>query len=225
MPPKRKKRRRKKGSCRNEKNCAICGLIVPHPNGDYQRMTCGSIHCLAALMLMPRDVRPPQAIWQPPGHERNKARKPAPPWRPLVEAVSRHIPDIDPKALPRVVFDLSSVVADENLTADLRGFGSTASQDPWGHATRKKVAFRVRSKPGSIFLHVKREPEESSAAAVRRTLGASADIYDFWLLWRCSCAVQAEYRLASLGDLPDDPGPYGNCPGCGATPIFIEVLS
>jgi hypothetical protein len=207
------------------RHCEVCGdplVLRPGVHDTYQKRTCNSRHCLSVLMLTPKEFYPPKKYpGEMPGFKRNKTPDLVGP-APLVEASGLHpVPEAN---LPRVVIDTSAMLNDEILTADLRGLGDVASRDPWGFGTRVRVAFRVREKPGSIFLYVLRRPEETSAQAVRRELGDSSTPYDHWLLWRCSCKAQVEYRLATMDDLPDTAGPHGNCANCGATAVFVEVV-
>jgi hypothetical protein len=116
---------------------------------------------------------------------------------------------------------------DEHLSADLRGRGTPDYLLTWSRSSRVRVALRARTNPGGIFLHLRRQQQETSADAVRRdwfSASGSEKLFDVFLAWRCRCPVETRYEIRRVDDLPNEPGPHGNCPGCGATPLLVEVL-
>ncbi len=213
--------------------CVVCSSLINTGHHNYRQQTCGDYHCRAVLMLQP-DVRDPAKVKPTPLISRNKKIKPENTIRDRLKAYVTHMVD-DEGAKERhqehaLHFGIDTsdwAFSDDIISADVRGLANEASRDLWGYLSRAKVAFRARTKAATVWLHIRRLADESTADAVRRGLMANTgweDIYDLFLAWRCCCPVQSEYRVKQLQDIPDEPGPHGNCPNCGATPLYVEVI-
>jgi len=216
-------------------DCVVCGRSIASLHHNYRSQTCGDNHCRAVLLLTPELTDPMKTRKHPPGYVKdkerpygldaihNRLRESIRLWATTDDADSHH------KEGCRFDMDTSDwAFGDEYMTADLRGVGNPQSQGLWGFLSRTAVAFRGRTKESAIWLRIQRKPDESTADAIRRTLMGNTgwdDIYDVFLAWRCLCNVQSEYIVEKLDDIPDAVGPHGNCPACGATPLYVEVLS
>jgi len=219
---------------RFSKVCVVCGDEIISKSGNFKAQTCNSDHCRAVLMLTPNLTDPAKARPnRPAGHSRNKkAGSKGAIFRRISDCVSEltgELGDSDSHQQGALVFAVDSsdwVFGDSELTADARGLATESSRDLWGFLSRVRVAFRARTKEGTLWLHITRKPDESTADAVRRSLMGNSgweDIYTVFLAWRCCCRLESEYIVKKLDDMPDEPGPHGNCPSCGATPLFVEV--
>ena len=219
---------------RFSKTCVVCGGEIISKSRNYKAQTCNSDHCRAVLMLTPSLADPAKARPdRQPGHKRNKkAGSKGAIFRRITDCVSSQLDDLGDAeshregALSFAVDSSDWVFGDSELTADARGLATESSRDLWGFLSRVRVAFRARTKEGTLWLHITRRSDESTADAIRRSwMGNSGweDIYTVFLAWRCCCRLESEYIVKTLDDMPDEPGPHGNCPACGATPLFVEV--
>lgn len=209
---------------KRHKRCVVCD--EPLMPLSYQNQTCGDPHCLAVMNLQPC-VRDPRKT-------RTKKSNVGKPWAySNVAAVGQR--DILPTCSSQELDTIRGLFIDmktsswywgeENLTADLRGILNKGRNDPWGITTRVSVALRGTTKAGAVFMHVTRKAGQSSADATREALRISLEnIHDLWLVWTCQCEAKTGYTLENLSDMPDEPGPHGNCPVCGATALHVEVL-
>lgn len=106
---------------------------------------------------------------------------------------------------------------------DLRGSARPDDQAAiWSYLSRRTVGMRATAKAGEVVLRLYRRDGETSAAAIRRQ-GLSFEGYDFLLAFRCTCATPVHYVVRTADDLPDAPGPHGNCDACGATAVVVVV--
>jgi hypothetical protein len=215
--------------------CVVCGELLQNSSGDYGRQTCGSAHCRAVLMLTPVVADPAKQRHQEPGYERNKPppRNSESVYRRVVEYIRTLTIEAGDEEVHRqqaVWFDVDSsdwAFGDEHITADVRGIGNVDHRELWSFLSRVRVCFRARTRDAKVWLHVQRKEGESTADAVRRGLMNNSgweDMYDVFLAWRCRCDAGSEWIVDRLDDLPDEPGPHHNCPICGATPLYVEVV-
>jgi len=210
------------------RTCVVCDKPLERKHGGYRNQTCKDPHCLAVLKLHPA-LSDPEKVRVFPFHWGDSA----------IDALRRKVRDLISERArvrsdeideeTRHLFDSegsSWCWNDDVLTADLRAVTNKGSQTIWGYTSRVAVALRATTAAGKVFLRIQRSGDQTSADYVREELfGHSGleDIYDVWLAWVCGCG-RSEYILKRVSDLPDEEGPHGNCPACGATPVLVEVV-
>ena len=215
------------------RRCIVCGepLFAEKGRRRVRKFTCGAPHCRSVLDLNPQ-LKTPElraAICR----TRNRPDPSGPLSRRYeVDRYLGEVPLMDQEMAgdraEHYKIDSSDwCFGDEHLSADLRALHVEGTDDVWHYLQRVPVLYRVREQPGAVTFDILRKRGESTVGAFRRVYsgGVVNRFLDcqIFLAWRCRCSLQTRYDLARIDDLPEEPGPHGSCPACGATPVLVEV--
>ena len=94
--------------------------------------------------------------------------------------------------------------------------------EPWSPVSQASIAIKLVGYEGEVSLTLRRK---SSDAFVEDFCGGDFNYlahFQFIYVWRCPCNLQTRIEWSKLAELPNEPGFYGACPGCGS--IALEIM-
>lgn len=221
-------------------NCPVCGEVLSSSRVLYgiPLRTCGKPECEASLAFSGHDPAPtPRALnhtyskggWTPKAKAGYKKRQE------LEELLLIDRLDVDRAALEKLleVKELGEYDARYELSQDTRGIRQRAAQAAlWHELSRVPVYLRLVARAeghAAIRLFV---PEGHTVLGyfVTKFFGGNIEYaakvslaFRPLIAWRCACPAQTTWMLERLEHLPEQEGPIGVCPTCGACALRIEV--